>query len=108
MAALSSHVGWPLDEDAAAHVFTELLGNVIRHGESPVSLSLQCDGTSVKFRITESGRGFDQPIGLPPLSSEHGRGLFLVSQLADELSVAGDPHGTIIVATLRRDQRQLS
>jgi signal transduction histidine kinase len=102
MEVVSNHDGWQLDEDAARNIFTELLSNVIRHGASPVSLALECEGVDVNFRLAESGRGFDKAIGLPPMTSEHGRGLFVVSQMAERLDVDGNPRGTKIVATLPR------
>lgn len=96
-----SHVGWKVDVVFAKLIFTELLANVIRHGEHPVSVWLECSDGAVKLHILESGRGFAASPRLPsnPLS-ESGRGLFLVSEFAIALSIQGDPRGTHIVATL--------
>lgn len=98
--AIRNHDGPRTDEDAARSIYAELLGNVMRHGKSPVSVWLECCGPRLQFHLVESGQGFTRKPALPNAHQEGGRGLFLVSTLASELTIEGEPPGTHIVATL--------
>jgi anti-sigma regulatory factor (Ser/Thr protein kinase) len=102
LGVLKGHLGWSLDVDAANVVFTELLGNVLRHGKSPVSIWLECGDDAVKLHVRESGTGFSTKPALPEALSIGGRGLFLASTSANRLEIEGEPRGTHIVATLLR------
>ena len=75
---------------------TEAVNNAIIHGndlnaEKMVSISMNCCGDSIAFRISDEGPGFN-PANVPnPLAPENlescgGRGVFLMQQLADDVS----------------------
>lgn len=100
---IRSHSDWELDEVAANVILTELLANVDQHGAFPALVELECAGGMVKLHLSETGNGFSQHPELPAdVFSESGRGLFLVSNFAVELEIAGNPRGTYITAGLPR------
>jgi len=96
---IGRHAGWRVDVDAAWIVFTEILTNVLRHGQSPVSVWLDCTG-AVRLHVLESGPGFNNVPAAPKPDDKGGRGLFLASKMSAGLEIKGEPRGTLIVATL--------
>ncbi len=85
---LRQHSGWSVDEVAARVVFTELVGNVIRHAPGPIDITLECDGKSVRLNVGDKGPGFALNVKLPEnMLMEGGRGLFIVSCFATQLQV---------------------
>lgn len=102
-AALDCAACWD-DVEIIGLVVREALANAIVHGshcdpEKTVSISVavneDCD---LLMSVKDSGAGFD-PSGLPnPIAAEnllapHGRGIFLIRQLMDEVDFKFD-HGT--------------
>ncbi|MFN2448428.1 MAG: SpoIIE family protein phosphatase [Candidatus Baltobacteraceae bacterium] len=83
-------------------LFSELVGNAVRHAPGPLSVTLEFRGESLVLHLIDRGSGFDLEPNLPlDLWSENGRGLFLVSALAQDLSVDRIPGlGSHIAATL--------
>ena len=90
---------FPMDDDIYGNVMisvTEAVNNAIRHGsgmnpELNVSLTLTLDQHAVRFRIQDSGPGFDFKQLPDPTLPENvekpaGRGIFLMKHLADEVS----------------------
>jgi anti-sigma regulatory factor (Ser/Thr protein kinase) len=51
-------------------------------------VSVELTGDSLRVAVTDSGGGSPEAQPLPPASSPHGRGLFLVDRLADEWGVS--------------------
>ena len=113
-AALDCAACWD-DVEIIGLVVREALANAIVHGnhcdpEKTVSISIvmneDCD---LLVSVKDSGAGFD-PSGLPnPIAAEnllapHGRGIFLIRQLMDEVDFKFD-HGTEV--RMRRRQRWL-
>jgi serine/threonine-protein kinase RsbW len=113
-AALDCAACWD-DVEIIGLVVREALANAIVHGnhcdpEKTVSISVavneDCD---LLMSIKDSGAGFD-PSGLPnPIAAEnllapHGRGIFLIRQLMDEVDFKFD-HGTEV--RMRRKQNWL-
>jgi len=89
---------FPMDDDIYGNIMisvTEAVNNAIRHGskmnpELSVSLSLSLDDQSLKFKIQDSGTGFDHHHLPDPTQPENidkptGRGIFLMKHLADEV-----------------------
>jgi anti-sigma regulatory factor (Ser/Thr protein kinase) len=80
------------DERAnVAVVFGELIGNVVRHvsGASEVQIAVDCGGPQTVLHVLDRGLGFRHTSLLPPdPMAESGRGLFLVSALTGEFTVA--------------------
>ena len=74
-----------VDVTAAEIVFTELVGNVIRHAPGPIEIHLT-DGDAARLEVIDSGPGFEFEPTLPPATAECGRGLYIVSHLARDVS----------------------
>ena len=79
---------------AAEVVFAELVGNVHRYAPGPVQIALDRSGPSPVLHVLDSGRGFRHLPKLPAdVLSERGRGLYIVSALADDFAVTRRPDG---------------
>lgn len=89
-AALEFHAGSTIDSFTAAIVFAELVGNVVRHALGPIKITLAVDDVVAVLTVTDQGNGFDFNPTLPAALSESGRGMFLVSQFASDVSVGRD------------------
>lgn len=89
---------FPMDDDIYGNIMisvTEAVNNAIRHGskmnpELSVSLSLSLDDQSLRFKIQDSGAGFDHHQLPDPTQPENidkptGRGIFIMKHLADEV-----------------------
>jgi len=81
--------GLSADELSSAElVFGELVGNVVRYAPGFITAILDVSGPSPVLHVLDDGRGFEFRPRLPvDLLSERGRGLFLVTAFAEELSV---------------------
>ncbi|WP_217915338.1 ATP-binding protein [Miltoncostaea marina] len=112
LACLLTREEWP--PEAACIVLlasNEVLTNAIEHG-SPVGAAVE-----VELSVTEGWadlRVVDQgvpgravptvPAEPPPPSSERGRGLLIISRLADELTVRPQGRGTEVTVGFRRPE----
>jgi serine/threonine-protein kinase RsbW len=82
-------------EQEIALALTEALANAIKHGsKSDPSLKVQCqviaDRSAMLIIVRDSGPGFDpgsvaNPLESAGLNADHGRGLFMIRQLMDEV-----------------------
>jgi anti-sigma regulatory factor (Ser/Thr protein kinase) len=82
----------------AAH---ELAANAIRHGAGHGRLRLRADGTFLYCQVSDNGpaRPGDQPsTGAAAWPREHGHGLWLAGEVADQLSIDHGPAGTTATA----------
>jgi anti-sigma regulatory factor (Ser/Thr protein kinase) len=76
------------DVFSAELVFGELLGNVVRYAPGPIEVVLDVSGEAAVLHVIDNGHGFEFRPRLPvDVLSERGRGLFLVTAFAEELSV---------------------
>lgn len=91
--------------DRVVLVVSELVGNVVTHGGRPVGLTLRRRRRTVSVEVHDGSSR-----GLPPVDGtvgdgsleESGRGLYIVQQLADDVSVEQVPgDGKIIHADFR-------
>jgi PAS domain S-box-containing protein len=75
-------------------LFSELVGNVVRHTGGTAEVVLDLSGTAPVLHVLDRGPGFTFAARLPanPLS-ESGRGLFIAAMLARDLSIAPRPDG---------------
>lgn len=93
-----------VDEDdlaTAELLFSELLGNVVRHSGGMVEIALDLAQSPV-LHVLDRGPGFTFTTRLPAsLMNETGRGLFIVSSLAREFSVEprqdGGSHARVVL-----------
>lgn len=83
---------------------SEAIGNAIKYGRRPEGRSeirVRChlQGTDVHVVIADDGPGFEAPEGatsLPDPFASGGRGLFLMQQLTDAITVDSRPGGTTV------------
>ena len=79
----------------------EALTNAIEYGSAPgetVEIEIAADSSHAEICVADRGRpGAAPPVGIPappPPSAEHGRGLIIMSELADALEIRRAGHGT--------------
>ena len=69
-------------------VFGELLSNVVRYAPGPVEIALMWNEREAVLHVIDSGKAFDSANELPAnILSEFGRGLYIVEQLAKQVSI---------------------
>ena len=74
---------------AAEMVFSELIGNVVRHAGTEVEVLVDNSRTSPVLHVLDHGAGFSLNTKLPADTFEEGgRGLYIVSQLVRDFTVA--------------------
>jgi anti-sigma regulatory factor (Ser/Thr protein kinase) len=87
------------DVTAAAH---ELAANTVRHGPGHGRLLLWIDGAFLYCQVSDDGTDARTSTQLPadPASwqANHGHGLWLIGQLADELTIDRGPAGVTVLA----------
>ena len=88
------------DFSAAAIIYGELVGNVVRHTQGGVEVRLAWKRLKAELRVRDFGRGFDHAFRLPEATSESGRGLFIVRQLAEAIDISCDVSGCEVTAVL--------
>jgi serine/threonine-protein kinase RsbW len=96
-------------EHAIGLALTEALANAIKHGsKADPSLKVRCqviaEGPAMTIVVRDSGPGFDpgsvaNPLETAGLNADHGRGLFIIRQLVDE--VRFERRGALIHMTKR-------
>jgi anti-sigma regulatory factor (Ser/Thr protein kinase) len=87
---LASRADGQSDLGAAAMIFGELVGNVVRHAPGPIAIELYWDRGVAVLRVRDSGPGFEWSglVSLPEPMAESGRGLYIVYTLAQTMKVA--------------------
>ncbi len=102
VAAHAAEAGLPqqrvYDVVATAH---ELATNAIRHGAGHGRLRLWADGRSLRCQVSDDGPA-GQDAGCPDAPAwprEHSHGLWLVDQVADQISLDRDPGSTTVTVT---------
>jgi serine phosphatase RsbU (regulator of sigma subunit)/anti-sigma regulatory factor (Ser/Thr protein kinase) len=85
---------------------SELCTNAVRFGSgSPGALLVRAwgDGDAIVIEVSDDGNGFDWRVDrdVPDPESDEGRGLFLVSSLADQLDVLRRDDRTVVRAVKR-------
>jgi anti-sigma regulatory factor (Ser/Thr protein kinase) len=99
--ALAHESGDPaFDRFTAQLIFTELVGNAMRHARGPVDVELQCIAGKALLHVFDRGKGFVFNPKLPAhVLDEGGRGLYLVSRFAERVRVhTWEGHGTCVSA----------
>ena len=89
------------DVVAAAH---ELAANAVRHGAGHGRLRLRCDGPTLYCEVSDDGPAARDPQpgpgsgGDPLWPVEHGHGLWVIDQVADQFGIDHGPAGTTATA----------
>ncbi len=82
-------------------VYSELVGNAIRHAPGPIDIRVQADEHGlVRIDICDTGAAFVLNAMLPPPDSECGRGLYIVSKLCPHVSLTRTAVGNKVSAVL--------
>jgi anti-sigma regulatory factor (Ser/Thr protein kinase) len=84
----------------------EVLANAVQHGRGPVQIRLLTDDDGWWCTVTDHGPGTDDPYAgiespLPGNPGAGGAGLWLARQFADQVTLAGHPHGLTVTVALR-------
>lgn len=92
---LAERAGYGERADDLALAIDELIANAQEHGAAPIHVVAEADaGTGVRVEVCDSGSGFDWSEAVrehPPLpDSRRGRGLWIVRQLVDRVTVERD------------------
>lgn len=76
----------------------EIASNAVRHGGGNGRLELWHAPGWFWFRVADDGRGLPRGVrpSLPEPSQPNGRGLWIASRLADQLTVDSGPSGTTV------------
>jgi serine phosphatase RsbU (regulator of sigma subunit)/anti-sigma regulatory factor (Ser/Thr protein kinase) len=110
-ALLAAHGAGRSDCVAAATVFSELVGNVVRYAPGRVEVLLDRSNPVPVLHMLDEGPGFSRFPELPRnLFSETGRGLFIVATLAEDFAVTRrEQRGSHarVVLSLRRARGRL-
>ena len=101
VAELRAHGSDDRDVATAELLYSELIGNVVRHSGGTVEIALDVAQAPV-LHVLDRGPGFTFTTRLPAsLMNETGRGLFIVSSLAREFTVAprqdGGSHARVVL-----------
>jgi predicted ArsR family transcriptional regulator/anti-sigma regulatory factor (Ser/Thr protein kinase) len=100
-AQLVRHADASPDElEDAELIAGELLANAIDHSQGPIWVCLDWSGPQPTLLVRDMGAMFALPVTAPDVAQPRGRGLWLVSQLAPELSVAARRVGKTVEAVL--------
>mgnify|MGYP001185099983 CR=1 FL=1 len=103
VAYLESRANHDSDVPAAALIFGELVGNVVRHAPGPISIHLHWENGFAVLTVRDQGPGYEWSgrRQLPDVLAESGRGLYIVQTVARSLEVRRLPHrGTEAIALL--------
>jgi len=74
---------------AAAVVAGELIANAFRYGTGErIDVTLTCTSERPLLAVTNEGAPFDMDAMLPPTDQEHGRGIYLITELASAPTVS--------------------
>ena len=73
--------------DAISVMVSELAMNAVQYAHTAFDVRMELTDESLRVEVTDSGGGHPEVQPLPPASSPHGRGLFIVDQLSDEWGV---------------------
>jgi anti-sigma regulatory factor (Ser/Thr protein kinase) len=73
----------------------EVVINALQHGGGVAVVAIEHDA-GVLVTVADRGPGLvlDRPVHLPPADQEHGRGLWLVHRLCDDVTIDRGPGGT--------------
>lgn len=95
----------------------ESVNNAISHGNGHdinkhVQIRVECSKRELSFEIEDEGKGFDlgqvpDPTEIKNLKNEHGRGIFIIRNLADDVQFANNGSLVKIKFKLSREHQFL-
>lgn len=99
-----SHVGFPEDqvEDVVLAVH-ELAANAVYHGGGAGRLRIWNLAGALYCQIDDGDLSKGSPAAMNSLPCEHGHGLWVVQQLADEMQALSGPGGTSVLIRFDRE-----
>ncbi len=98
---LARHSDTDPDQLADAELIAEeMVANAIDHSEGPIWVSLEWSETHPVLTVRDMGATFALPEHVPDTAQPRGRGLWLISQLAPEFSVAARRVGKAVESVL--------
>ena len=95
---------WEGDVDAVVLAVHEAMMNAMHHAGGATSATAAVDGDRLVVEVRDCGPGFgfENHAGSPPDPiAERGRGLWLISRIADNYEVERTPDGTCLRLTFR-------
>jgi anti-sigma regulatory factor (Ser/Thr protein kinase) len=102
VAAHAAEAGLPrqqvYDVVTAAH---ELAANAVRHGAGHGRLRLWADRRTLRCQVSDDGPADKDAARLDPAAwpREHGHGLWIIDQVADQVTLDRDPASTVVSVT---------
>jgi signal transduction histidine kinase len=99
------------DYGAAAVIFGELVGNVVRHAPGRIAITVEWNGSTPMLSVRDFGPGFapaPQPPSLPDPFAESGRGLYLIGLFGEKMWVDAPPDGGTVVTVALPLRRNLT
>jgi len=96
------------DRPGAELVFGELVGNAVEHAKAVVTVTAVLDGVTM-LTVRDDGAGFRWDSARTPApNAERGRGLYIASIVAQELTVQRVGDKSVVTALLRPSPRAAS
>jgi serine/threonine-protein kinase RsbW len=106
-----------LTPDAVARLVVsvnEIATNAVTHGVAPVSVTVTVTATAVTVTVNDRGHGFGQDVPVtadpdtgrliaaapPAADALHGRGLWLATQMTDQVSLTTGSAGTTVTVVM--------
>lgn len=77
----------PQVRETATLLVSELATNVVRHARTAFRVIVRCDDNHLRVSVVDYGGGTPRVQTALSPSEPHGRGLFIVSQFADEFGI---------------------
>ncbi len=94
LTAVKDDAALPVDTFASSLIYSELVTNVVYHAPGAIEISVELRDNEAILTVADEGPGFNLAPALPrdPLA-DRGRGLFLVSKFAKDVTAGRDEHG---------------
>lgn len=80
--------------DSVTLMVSELAMNAVQYAQTEFTVQVELTGGMLRVEVADLGAGTPQLCPVPPISSPHGRGLLIVSKLADQWGVTPASDGT--------------